>query len=66
MIIALRLSEQEAQALQRTADREGCSLEDAARTAVLEYTSGWRRERVRLLETILEQDSAVLRRLGSA
>ena len=66
MIIALRLSEQEQQALQRTADKEGCSLEDVARTAVLEYTSGWHRERVRLLETILEQDSAVLRRLGSA
>ena len=66
MIIALRLSEQEVQALQRTADKEGCSLEDVARTAVLEYTSGWHRERVRLLETILEQDAAVLRRLGSA
>jgi len=36
-----------------------------ARTAVLEYTSGWRRERVQLLETIVEEDSAVLRRLGS-
>ncbi len=65
-MIALRLSEEEVQALQRTADREGRSPEDVARTAVLEYTSGWRRERVRLLEAILEEDSALLRRLGSA
>jgi hypothetical protein len=63
--ITVSLSEEEGQALRRTAEKEGRTPEEVARLAVLEYTSGWRRERERLLEAILSEDAKVLRRLGS-
>jgi predicted transcriptional regulator len=66
MTVTIHLSAEEAEALQRTASTEGRSPEDVARRAVLEYTSGWRRERERLLDTILTEDAKLLRRLGGA
>ncbi len=66
MSVTVNLSEEELQALRRTADKEGRTPEEAARIAVLEYTSGWRRERERLIEALLVEDAKVLRRLGSA
>ncbi|MCW2600807.1 MAG: hypothetical protein JWM02_2636 [Frankiales bacterium] len=65
MSVTVHLSEDEVQALQRMADREGRTPEQVARRAVLEYTSGWRRERDRLIEAILQEDVTVLRRLGN-
>jgi hypothetical protein len=64
MMLSIPLSEEELEALERVAAREGRTAEQVARTAILEHVSGWRRERERLVEAILSEDAAVLRRLG--
>jgi hypothetical protein len=63
-MLSISLSQEEQLAVEAVAAREGRTLEQVVRTAVLEYTSGWRRERERLVERILAEDAAVLRRLG--
>lgn len=65
MNLSISLSPEEQAAVEALAAREGRTLEQVVRTAVLEYTSGWRRERERLVERILAEDVVVLRRLGS-
>ena len=67
MDMTLRLTDDEAKALQRQAEREGRSTQDVARQAVRDYIEGaGRRE---LLERVLDEDlpryAEALRRLGA-
>lgn len=65
MSVTVSLSEEEVQALRRTAEKEGRTPEEVVRAAVREYTSGWRREREHLVDAILADDVKMLRRLGT-
>lgn len=64
--MTLRLTDDEADALRRRAQREGRSMQDVARTAVREYVE--RTSRRELLDQVLDQDlpryAEALQRLG--
>lgn len=64
--MTLRLSDDEADALKRRAEREGRSMQDVARQAVREYVDT--RSRAELLEQVLDQElpryAEALERLG--
>lgn len=66
MAMTLRLSDEEADALRRRADREGRSMQEVARAAVREYID--RTSRQELLDEVLDQElprfAEALRRLG--
>ncbi len=66
MSLHVSLSAEEHEALVRTAGREGRTIEEVARVAINDYTTGWRRERELLVDAVLAEDAKVLRRLGSA
>jgi predicted transcriptional regulator len=60
----LRLSDEEAEALRRQADQEGRSMQEVAREAIRQYTSG-RNERLRsAIERIRSEDAELLDRLS--
>lgn len=62
----LRLSDEEKAALRDAAAREGRSMNDIARQAIREYTSG-RQERLdTLIEEVVTRDATLLSRLGEA
>ncbi|MGH7621413.1 MAG: ribbon-helix-helix protein, CopG family [Gemmatimonadaceae bacterium] len=64
--MTLRLSDAEAEALRRRAEREGRSMQEVARSAVREYID--RTSRRELLDDVLDEElprfSEALRRLG--
>lgn len=66
MAMTLRLTEREAQALRRQAQREGRSMQDIARAAVRDYVE--RSTRRELLDQVLDEElpgyAEALRRLG--
>lgn len=66
MAMTLRLTEDEADALRRRAQREGRSMQEVAREAVREYID--RASRRELLDQVLDEDlphyAEALRRLG--
>ena len=66
MAMTLRLSDEEADALRRRADREGRSMQEVARAAVREYID--RTSRQELLDEVLDDElprfAEALRRLG--
>jgi predicted transcriptional regulator len=66
MAMTLRLSDDEAEALKRRADREGRSMQDVARQAVREYVDT--HSRAELLDQVLDQElpryAEALERLG--
>jgi predicted transcriptional regulator len=66
MPMTLRLSDDEADALKRRADREGRSMQDVARQAVREYVET--HSRAELLDQVLDQElppyAEALERLG--
>jgi hypothetical protein len=66
MAMTLRLSEDEADALRRRAEREGRSMQEIARAAVREYID--RTSRRELLDEVLDEQlpryAEALRRLG--
>ncbi|WP_194164885.1 MULTISPECIES: ribbon-helix-helix protein, CopG family [unclassified Pseudactinotalea] len=66
MAMTLRLSDAEADALRRRAERESRSMQDVARQAVREYVE--RRSRAELLDQVLDQElpryTEALDRLG--
>lgn len=66
MAMTLRLSDDEADALKRRADREGRSMQDVARQAVREYVDT--HSRAELLDQVLDQElpryAEALERLG--
>lgn len=66
MAMTLRLSDDEAQALRRRAEREGRSMQEVARTAVRDYIDrASRRELVdRVLDEELPSYAEALERLG--
>lgn len=66
MPMTLRLTEEEADALRRRAEREDRSMQDVARQAIREYVE--RHSRDDLLEKVLDEEipryAEALRRLG--
>jgi len=66
MAMTLRLTEEETEALRRTAEAEGRSMQDVARQAIRDYTGGWAEQRDAFLREIVERDANLLRRLGEA
>jgi predicted transcriptional regulator len=66
MAMTLRLTEVESEALRRTADREGRSMQEVAREAVRDYIE--RRSRRELLDRVLAEElphfAEALERLG--
>jgi predicted transcriptional regulator len=64
MAMNLRLSDEEADALRRRAEQEGRSMQEVAREAIRQYTSG-RHERLRgAIERIRSEDAELLDRLS--
>lgn len=64
MAMNLRLSEEEADALRRKAEEEGRSMQEVAREAIRQYTSG-RQQRLRdAIERIRTEDAELLDRLS--
>jgi predicted transcriptional regulator len=66
MAMTLRLTDEEQAALQRRADRDGISMQEAARQAVREYVArAEHRDRVsRAAERVTEVHAEALERLG--
>ena len=66
MAMTLRLTDDEADALRRRADREGRSMQDVARSAIREYVD--RTSRRELIGQVLDEElpryAEALRRLG--
>lgn len=64
MAMNLRLSDEEAEALRRRAEQEGRSMQEVAREAIRQYTSG-RQDRLRdAIERIRTDDAELLDRLS--
>jgi plasmid stability protein len=64
MAMNLRLTEDETEALRRKAAEEGRSMQEVARSAIVEYVSG-RPERVRAaIDRVRTEDAELLDRLG--
>ncbi len=68
MAMTLRLTEEETEALRRTAERQGRSMQDVARGAIVEYMDRTERRAVldRILDDELPRRAALLRRLADA
>jgi predicted transcriptional regulator len=66
MAMTLRLSEEQAERLRSTAEREHLSMQQVALKAIDEYTLRRTRRRDELLARIVTEDAAVLKRLGKA
>jgi predicted transcriptional regulator len=66
MAMNLRLTDEESAALRETAEREGRSMQEVARVAIVAYTSARTRRRDELLDGILAERADVLDRLGKA
>lgn len=66
MAMTLRLTEDEQEALRERAEREGISMQDAARRAVREYvTNGAHRDRVSAAaRRVMKEHKDALERLG--
>jgi hypothetical protein len=65
MAMNLRLTDEETEALRRTAEAEGRSMQETARAAIHQYTT---RRAIKLSDFIgkvLVQDAEALKRLGS-
>ena len=65
MAMTLRLTEEQAAALRRTAEREGRSMHEVAVLAISEYVTKRDRRRDELIAKIMEEDRGALDRLGS-
>jgi predicted transcriptional regulator len=64
MAMTLRLNEEETEALRRTAEREGLSMQEVARKAIREYVVGWERTRDAFLADFARDNAGLLDRLG--
>jgi len=60
----LRLSDDEAAALRRKADDEGCSMQEVARTAIRQYTTDRQSRLSAAIERIRTEDAELLDRLA--
>lgn len=66
MAMTLRLTDEETEALRRTAEREHRSMQEVARAAINEYTSRRLRRRDEAIGRILTEHARVIERLGNA
>ncbi len=64
MAMTLRLSDDESDALRRVAEREGTSMQEVARRAIREYTTGWEAQRDAYMTEWAAKNVSLLRRLG--
>ena len=64
MAMTLRLTDEESEALRLMAEREGTSMQDLARKAIREYTSGWSAQRDSYMTEWATKNASLLRRLG--
>jgi hypothetical protein len=64
MAMTLRLDESETEALRRAAEAEGISMQELARKAIAQYTSGWAARRDAYMTEWAEKNRNLLRRLG--
>lgn len=64
--MTLRLTDAQTERLRSTAEREGSSMQAVAVRAIEEYSNRRMALRDELLQRIVEEDAAVLRRLGDA
>ena len=64
MAMTLRLTPDETEALREAARREHRSMQEVARTAILEYVKRRTRLRDEHLAAIVAEDAELLRRLG--
>jgi len=62
--MTLRLTEEETEALRRTAEREGLSMQEVARKAIREYVVGWERTRDEFLSEFVAKNGRLIERLG--
>ena len=60
----LRLSDEDAAALRRKADEEGRSMQEVARTAIRQYTSGRATRLAAAVDRIRTEDAELLDRLS--
>lgn len=65
MAMTLRLTDEETAALRATAEREQRSMQEVARAAIRDYVSQRTARRDELLRRIVDEDGALLDRLGS-
>lgn len=64
MAMTLRLTDEETEALRRTAEREGVSMQEVARKAIAQYVVGWERTRDAFLADFARDNASLLDRLG--
>ena len=64
MAMTLRLDEAESEALRQAAEAEGISMQELARKAIREYTSGWAARRDTYMAAWARQNAGLLKRLG--
>lgn len=62
--MTLRLTDDEAEALRRRAEREGRSMQDVARTAIREYTADRKSRLTAAIEKVRTEDAELLDRLS--
>ena len=65
MAMTLRLTDEETEALRRTAEQENRSMQDVAREAIRLYTANREAQIRAMFGRIAERDAEILRRLGS-
>jgi len=64
MAMTLRLTDDETEALRRTAEGEGTSMQELARRVIREYTDRWETRRDAYMTQWAEKNASLLRRLG--
>jgi predicted transcriptional regulator len=64
MAMNLRLTDEEADALRRRAEQEGRSMQDVARTAIVEYVSDRPHRLWAAIERVRSEDAELLDRLS--
>ena len=64
MAMNLRLTDAESDALRRTAEQEGRSMQEVARSAISDYVSDRPRRLAEAIARIREEDAELLDRLG--
>lgn len=65
MAMTLRLTDEETEALRKTAEAENRSMQEVARTAIQKYVTNHRDRVQEILERIAVEDAELIRRLGS-
>lgn len=64
MAMTLRLTDEETEALRRTAEEEHCSMQEVARRAIREYTHRREASFAEAVDFVIKRDAELLDRLG--